>query len=166
MKRERTCKLLLNYTSHVPDPRIDANYVDHSDAMKFYFGITHHYIIRTGGQIDVGRDPLTVSSGSRLQRLQKGALFIGVVGGLDVETGHRVATITDEQNASLDWLMQAIADSLGQELEVTDYLETWGSPLVAKTEGSKKAIERLTVDLLYNAMTDEELAASPDRITV
>lgn len=166
IKRERTNKLLLNYTSHVPEARIDAHYVDNSDAAKSYFGITYHYIIRTEGQIEVGRDPLTCSSGSRLKRYQKGAMFIGIVGGLSADNGYRVDTITEAQEKSLEWLMQAISDSLGVALEVTDYLENWSASRSLTAAGSVKSLHSQTVDILYALMTDGELAASPDRIEV
>lgn len=163
-ERERTNKLVLNYTSHVPDPRIDAHYVDFSDAMKSYFGITFHYLIKTNGDIEVGRDPKTCSAGSRMKRFQKGAIFVGIVGGLSADTGYRKDTITDEQEVSLEWLMQSISNSLDAELEVSDYIEGWGLSR-SSAAGSEKSRNNELFNILYAEMTDEELAASPDRLT-
>ena len=163
IKRERTNKLLLTYTGHVPDPRIDAHYVDSSDAMKSYFGITYHYIIKTNGDIEVGRNPLTCSTGSRQKRFQKGAIFIGIVGGLAAETGYRKDTITPEQEASLEWLMQVISNNLEVELEVVDYIEGYGASR-SDAAGSRAARNNEVFNILYSEMTDEELAASPDRL--
>lgn len=159
--REQTTRIVLNYTGHVPDPRIDAQYIDHSDACRSYLGITHHYLVKTTGNIEIGRDPLTKSPRTRQRRLHNTAIFIGFVGGLDPETGYRANTITDEQDASLEWLMQAISDSLGVPLEVTDMLTTWRDSRSLKSTVSR---DQEIVDAIYAEMTPEELAASPDRI--
>lgn len=160
-EREQTTRIVLNYTSHVPDPRIDAQYIDHSDARRSYLGITHHYLVKTTGDIEIGRSPLTKSPRTRQRRLHNTAIFIGVVGGLDPETGYRANTITDEQDASVEWLMQSISDSLGVPLEVTDMLTTWRDSRSLKSTISR---DQAVVDAIYAEMTTEELAASPDRI--
>ncbi len=77
---------------------------------------------------------------------------------------YRKDTITPEQEASLEWLMQSISDSLGEELEVVDYIEGWGVSR-STAAGSVNARHQEVVNILYSEMTDEELAASPDRIT-
>jgi hypothetical protein len=117
--------------------------------------------VKTTGNIEIGRDPLTKSPRTRQRRLHNTAIFIGFVGGLDPETGYRANTITDEQDASLEWLMQAISDSLGVPLEVTDMLTTWRDSRSLKSTVSR---DQEIVDAIYAEMTPEELAASPDRI--
>lgn len=160
-EREQTTRIVLNYTSHVPDARIDAHYIDHSDACRSYLGITHHYLVKTTGAIEIGRDPLTKSPRTRQRRLHNSAIFIGVVGGLDPETGYRANTITDEQDASVECLMQAISDSLSVPLEVTDMLTTWRDSRSLKSTASR---DQAIVDAIYAEMTADELAASSDRI--
>lgn len=78
-------------------------------------------MIRTNGMIEIGRDPLTVSSAGKRHR-QHDHIYIGVVGGLE-PNGKQAANETAEQEASLEWLMQSLADTLGVELEVTDSRE-------------------------------------------
>jgi hypothetical protein len=102
----------------VNDPRIDAAFLDLIDSKKGYFGLTYHYIIRTNGQIEIGRDPKTISSVGK-RHLQPSQIVIGIVGGLSLDAKQE-ANETPEQEAALEWLMQALADTLMVPLEVTD----------------------------------------------
>ena len=160
-EREQTNRLVLTYTNHVPDPRIDAHYIDLTDAQRSYLGINAHYIVKTNGDIERGRDPHTKSTRSRQKNLIDNAIFIAVVGGRDAETGYRAATITDEQDASVEWLMQAISDSLGVPLEITDMLATWRD---SRSLTSTRTRDQEIVDAVYAGMTPEERAAPPDRL--
>jgi hypothetical protein len=165
MDREITNKIVLAYTDHVPDPRIDAQFIDYTDGSKGYFGCSHHYVIGTEGRIEIGRDPRTRSSRTRMKRMHREAIHIGVVGGLSADTGYRVDTINDAQNAAVDWLTQQLADTLGTSLEITDHIETWAASRDLHSKEAGKSIRANTIDHLYALMTDEELAASDDRIT-
>jgi hypothetical protein len=160
-EREQTNRVVLTYTNHVPDPRIDAHYIDLTDAQRSYLGINAHYIVKLNGDIERGRDPHTKCTRSRQKNLIDNAIFIAVVGGRDAETGYRAATITGEQDASVEWLMQAISDSLGMPLEVSDFLETWRD---SRSTASTRSRDQEFVDMVYAGMTPEELAASPDRL--
>mgnify|MGYP000072881165 FL=1 len=112
---------MVRYTNTLNDPRIDTAFLDWIDACKKYFGCTYHYVIMTDGTIEIGRDPETISSaGKRIYHWDH--INIGVVGGLD-EQGNQVANETPEQEAALEWLMQALADTLQVELTVTDHRE-------------------------------------------
>lgn len=166
LDRDITNKLLVGYTNHVPDPRIDADFVDYTDASRGFFGCSHHYVIGTRGRIEVGRDPRTCSTNTKQRRMHREAIHIGVVGGLATETGYRVATITDAQNEAVEWLIQAIADTLVVPLELTDNLEHWAaSRSLTKSNDVAAAIAADTYQRLYDAMTDDELAASDDRLS-
>lgn len=111
----------MRYTDSLNDPRIDAAFIDKLDAKRSYFGATYHYIIRTSGVIEIARDPRTRSSAGK-RHLHRDHIYIGVVGGLEPD-GKQSANETPEQEASLEWLMQALADTLGVPLEVTDSRE-------------------------------------------
>ena len=105
------------------DPRIDAAFLEPIDSKKGFFGLTYHYIIRTNGHIEIGRNPKTISSAGK-RHLQHSQIVIGIVGGLSFDADNnsvkQVANETPEQEASLEWLMQALADTLRVPLEVTD----------------------------------------------
>ncbi|SIT81218.1 hypothetical protein SAMN05421665_1235 [Yoonia rosea] len=165
MYRETTNKIVLAYTSHVPDPRIDAAAIDMLDATDHYLGCSHHYVISTEGRIEVGRNPLTRSSRTRIKRYQQQALFIGVVGGLAAGNGHRADTITAAQEEAVEGLLQALADNLGVELEVFDHIANWNASHNLQSKDIGQTIRADTIDILYALMTDEELAASDERIT-
>ena len=165
MDREKANKVVINYTGHVPDPRLDAHAIDMLDASLHYLGGTHHYVVTTEGRIEVGRDPRTRSSRTRTKRYHREAIFVGIVGGLAADNGHRIATITEAQNEAGAWLLQALADNLGVELEVIDHVENWNASRDLNSKDHAKALRSEILELLYANMTDDEIAMSEDRIT-
>ena len=165
MDRDKTNRVILSYTGHTPDPRIDAHAIDLFDAGLGYLGGSHHYVITTEGRIEVGRDPWTRSPRTRTKRYQREGIFVGVVGGIDVETGHRLASVTEAQNEAVEWLLQALADNLGVELEVVDHVENFAASRDVHSKDFAKATRAETIDILYALMTDEELAMSDERLT-
>ena len=160
LPRERTKGIVLAYTRTYPNPHIDARYLDSVDRRLGYFGLTHHYIITTTGRIELGRNPRLRTSRTKRRHLQTDAIHIGIVGGLDGNAEH-AHTITPEQAAASEWLMQTLADAYGVPLEVTDHIENW-SVAGERTDGDYK---QAVIDGVYAEMTQEELDASPDRIT-
>lgn len=166
LDRDLTNKLVIGYTNHVPDPRIDAAFIDYIDASRGYFGCAWHYVVGTKGRIEIGRDPRTRSSNTNQRRMHREAIHIGLVGGLATDTGYRVATVTEAQNEAVEWLIQAIADTLGVPLELTDNTEHWAASRSLTSKDAATAIAADTFQRLYDAMTDDELAASDDRLTV
>ena len=147
-ERPSTQSLWVRYTNTVNDPRIDAAFLDPLDSKKGYFGLTYHYIIRTNGHIEIGRDPKTISSVGK-RHLQPSQIVIGIVGGLSFGVSgpspaakrhpsdisvQQAANETPEQEAALEWLMQALADTLNCELEVTDAREYLRSGKHLETE--------------------------------
>ena len=165
MDREKTNRVILGYTGHTPDPRIDAQAIDTLDASLGYLGGSHHYVVTTEGRIEVGRDPWTRSPRTRTKRYQREGIFVGVVGGINAENGHRLATITEAQNEAVEWLLQALADNLGVELEVVDHVENFAASRDVQSKDFAKAMRADTIDILYALMTDEEIAASDERLT-
>ena len=117
-ERPSTQSLWVRYTNTVNDSRIDAAFLDPLDGKRGYFGLTYHYIIRTNGHIEIGRDPKTISSVGK-RHLQPSQIVIGIVGGLSLDAKQE-ANETPEQEAALEWLMQELADTLMVPLEVTD----------------------------------------------
>lgn len=109
------------YTDHVPDPRIDAQFLDEFDSRKAYLGCTYHFVVKVDGTAEIGRKPSTISSRIK-KNLQHDHILIGVVGGRD-EEGNRVSTITPAQRNTVELLMQKIAEALQVPLTVTDYVE-------------------------------------------
>lgn len=124
-KRAETNCINISYTGTIADPRVDAVALDMVDACKGYFGITYHYVILLNGDIEIGRDPQTTSSRGRLAEKRHDTIFIGVVGGLNMEDGRRIVTITDAQRLALSNLEQAIADVLQKPLDVIDHCVDW-----------------------------------------
>jgi hypothetical protein len=120
LHRDNTTGLTVAYTDHFPDDRIDAAAIGHTDAQRSYFGITYHYIVRTTGAVEIGRDPRTLTPRGN-SNLAATNILIGVVGGRD-ESGKRVTTITSVQREAVEELMQSISDALQLSLEVTDYV--------------------------------------------
>ncbi len=121
-ERPSTLGCWIRYTGTLNDPRIDAVFIDDLDGKKKYFGCTYHYLIRSDGTIELGRDPKTISSVGK-KHVQPHQIVIGVVGGLafgDNGSVDQAATDTPEQEASVEWLLQALADTLNVPLEITD----------------------------------------------
>ena len=119
--RETTRGIVVAYTDTIADPRIDAEFLDWTDASRAYLGCTYHFVVRVDGTAEIGRSPRTISS--RIKKtLQHDHILIGVVGGRD-EEGNRVTTITDAQRNTVELLMQKISDALQVPLEVTDHVE-------------------------------------------
>jgi hypothetical protein len=102
---------------------------------------------------------------SYVKRLQHEAIFIGVVGGLEATTGHRIATITDAQNEAAEWLLQELADTLEVPLEITDQTVNWSASRNLQSKDIGRSIRAEALDILYSQMTDEELARSDYRAT-
>lgn len=125
LPRESTESLSIAYTNTAADPRIDAAAIDAFDAQKSVFGILFHYVIKIDGTIEIGRDPRTRSTRTRNHAATMSAIHVGVVGGLDPETGDRAQTTTPEQEGAVEWLMQKLADTLNVPLEVHDARERW-----------------------------------------
>lgn len=117
-ERSSTRGILVRYSNTVNDPRIDAIALDHFDACQSFFGCTAHYLVRSDGRVEVGRDPRTISSVAK-GHMAYDHLVVSVVGGLD-ENGNLVANDTPEQEESLEKLLIAIATALDTPLEVTD----------------------------------------------
>ena len=141
-ERPSTQSLWVRYTNTVNDPRIDAAFLDPLDGKKGYFGLTYHYIIRTNGHIEIGRDPKTISSVGK-RHLQPSQIVIGIVGGLSLGVSgpspsdisvQQAANETPEQEVALEWLMQALADTLMVPLEITDGREYLQSGKHLETE--------------------------------
>lgn len=120
-ERTETTDVVISYTDTVPDPRIDAAFMDWFDARKYYLGAAFHYIVKTDGTVEIARNPRTISS--RVNRQDQGhSIIIGLVGGRD-EDGLRVTTINPAQREAVEELLQGLADTLQVPLGVTDYIQ-------------------------------------------
>jgi len=117
--RESTRGIVIRYSNTANDPRIDAHALDQFDATRGYFGCVSHFVIRTDGRIEIGRGPRTVSSAPRPE-LAHDHIVVTIVGGLD-DDAEFVANDTEEQEAALESLLQALADALSVPLEITDH---------------------------------------------
>ena len=125
VQRETTRSTCVQYTGTAPDPRIDAAFLDLEAARQGFFGIVWHYIVKTDGTIEIARDPRTRSSRVKSYFANTEAIHIGIVGGVDPETCGHTETITPEQDAAVEWLMQAISNALNVPLEVFDGRDNW-----------------------------------------
>ena len=105
-------------TNTLADARIDARFICGLDAARGYFSCTYHYLIRTNGVIEIGRDPNRITTRVRTGDAHK-SILIGIVGGL-TDTGRLEDTTTAAQEVALEELLQAIADGLNVEIEVND----------------------------------------------
>ena len=127
VQREVTRSICIQYTGTAPDPRIDSSFLDWDAARQGFFGVTWHYVVLLDGTIEIARDPKTRSSRVKSFLATAEALHIGIVGGVDPETCEHAETITPEQDAAVEWLMQAIANALNVPLEVFNGRENWTS---------------------------------------
>ena len=147
--RVTTTDVCVAYTDTTADPRIDAAYLDYTDAKRRYLGLTFHYIIKVDGSVEIGRNPSAISS--RLPRQdQPTAILIGVVGGRDA-AGKRITTVTDAQRDSVEALLQALADALQVSLGVTDYVaDKQERDALIQQEEADEALEEI-LDLAESA---------------
>lgn len=116
--RQSTRGIVVRYSNTVNDPRIDAVALDEWDGTRGYFGCASHFIVRTDGRIERGRDPRTISPSPK-PWLRPDHIVVTVVGGLDTDAEFQ-ANDTAEQEAVLEVLLQAIATALDVPLEITD----------------------------------------------
>lgn len=119
-ERDSTDTIFVSYTNTPPDPRIDVRVMDDFDAHAGHFGLTYHYLIKTDGTIQEGRPIMTIAAQPKNLAIKLHCIAIGIVGGRDPETYELEDTITTEQEASLEDLMQHLADTLQVELTVED----------------------------------------------
>lgn len=119
-QRDVTESIFVGYLNTPPDPRIDVKVIDEFDACHHHFGCTWHYLIKVDGTVEAGRDLLTIGAQPKRSGLKLRCISIGIVGGRDSETYELTDTITTEQEASLEALMQWLADTLQVSLEVED----------------------------------------------
>jgi len=139
-EREVTTGINFSYTNTIADSRIDAAAMDCEDCCKGYFGVSFHYVILIDGSVEIGRNPRTISSRGRSPLRRLDTLFVGVVGGLNFETGKREDTITEAQREAVANLEQAIADILQTPLDVIDFTVEWrGRVKIDEAEEAKEA---------------------------
>lgn len=152
--RDQTLGIRFVYTYSVPDPRIDAAYLDYREACRKNLGISYHYVICTNGDIEVSRDPMTISAaGPRYQRSTH--IAVGVVGGLSETTGKSCKTLTAAQADSMSYLEQALSDALNVPLEIED--EAIHRTADVELNQFDAATDTL-LDHVHRQMTPEELA--------
>lgn len=123
MLRESTKGVYVTYTNTPADPRIDAVALDHLDACSGHLGCTYHYVVRTSGQIEIARNPLTIAARPRNQVTRLDHIVVGVVGGRSSEEEKNyelLDTVNEDQLDALEWLYQSLADALQVELEIDD----------------------------------------------
>jgi hypothetical protein len=118
--RDRTTSIFVGYLNSPPDPRIGAKVADQIDAGRSYFGVRWNFILKVDGTIEHARGWRTIPAApSKPAWLAQECISIGIVGGIDWSLKH-ANTITPEQEASLEALMQHLANTLQVPLEVTD----------------------------------------------
>jgi len=111
-------EVFIAHTSTISDPRIDADFLCDNDCNRGYFSNSYHYIIRTNGIVEIGRDPNRVSTRVRGPS-RANSILIGIVGGITT-LGDLQNTTTPAQEAALEELIQMIADGLNRSIDVTD----------------------------------------------
>ena len=105
-------------TATICDPRIDSAFICEMDCKRSFFSNSYHYIVRTNGIIEIGRDPNRIST--RVRGVSRfNSILIGVVGGI-TSKGELKDTTTPAQAAAIEELIQAIADGLNRSIDVTD----------------------------------------------
>lgn len=123
MERPETTGVFVAYTRTIADPRIDAAFFDTIHCQRGYFGGLWHYVVRLDGTVEIGRGPRTISSYSSDSFYAETQIYIGIVGGRDFDTGDFKQTVTPEQDAAVEELIQAIANALNVELEVVSRVD-------------------------------------------
>lgn len=140
LPREKTTGLMVRYTHHPADPRIDAAIIDAEHAKSGRFGIGYHYLVLVDGTVEVCRHPLSVGAIGR-ENFTRSHIQVGVVGGRDRETGKFSETLTSAQRGALEELYQKLADTLGVELEVDESLEKFTLAQNEKDEAAEAELE-------------------------
>ena len=115
--RLETTGLSVLFTDTPSDPRIGVRILDNRDASQAFLSITYHYVVRSDGRVEIGRNPKTVSTRGRVTAHHCN-LYVGVVGGR-TKDGLPDYTVTDAQHEATERLMQEISNVLNTPLEVT-----------------------------------------------
>lgn len=123
--RDETDSISVQYSGTAADPRIDAAALDYFDAKRGFFGASFHYVIKIDGTIEVARNPRSRTARTRNYAARSRAIHVAVVGGYNAETGRRLHTTTNAQEAALEALYQLLADTLGVPLTIYDGRENW-----------------------------------------
>lgn len=139
LPREKTTGLVVRYTHHPPDPRIDAAIIDIEHAKTGRLGIGWHYLVLVDGTVEICRHPMSVGAIGR-DRCTMQNIQIGVVGGKDRETGKFSETLSAEQRDALEALYQKLADTLGVPLEIDESLEKYTHKQHEQDEVAEQAL--------------------------
>ncbi len=140
LPREKTTGLMVRYTHHPADPRIDAAIVDAEHAKTGRFGIGYHFLVLVDGTVEVCRHPLSVGAIGR-EDFTRSHIQVGVVGGRDRETGKFSETLTTAQRGALEALYQKLADTLGVALEIDESLEKFTLAHHERAEAAEAELE-------------------------
>lgn len=116
LPRASTLYFAVRDTLTPSDPNIDAFVVDEIHARQGRFGIGHHFLILTNGDIQLCRHLQTIGSHSR--NLDEVSIAIGLVGGVG-PSGDRMNTRTPEQLEALDDILGVLREYY-PEAEVHD----------------------------------------------
>lgn len=153
LPRPETTHVCIRFLHCPADDRIDIRASDNHDAIKGFFGASHHYLIKTDGTVQIGRGPKTVSTVISPQ-YRECTLVIGVVGGVDGKDGKPAYTLSEVQNEAINELLQDLADALGTELEVVDKTEStrrW-----VEKHGSKEQLEPTPEEQLEDKLNADQ----------
>lgn len=103
--RKSTTFIAVHCSASVPDPATDAKVIDRWHRQRGFLMIGYHYVIKTDGTIQAGRDEESI--GAHVEGYNAVSIGICMVGGVDANgpTGKPKNNFTKEQMASLALLL-------------------------------------------------------------
>lgn len=108
MNRPETTAIAIRDTLTRPQEAGDLRSIDTLHARQGRIGCGYHFLVQTDGTIDLCRKIQTV--GSHSLGLDFTSVAIGVVGGVDPETGERTNTRSEEQERAIEELVSVLSD--------------------------------------------------------
>lgn len=103
--RKSTEYIVVHCSASVPDIKTDAKVIDRWHRQRGFLMIGYHYVIKTDGIIEPGRDPESI--GAHVADYNHNSVGICMVGGVDKDQ-KAVNNFTDLQFASLKALVQTL----------------------------------------------------------
>jgi len=103
--RKSTEFIVVHCSASVPDIKTDAKVIDRWHRQRGFLMLGYHYVIKTDGIIEPGRDPESI--GAHVAGYNHNSIGICMVGGVDRDQ-RAVNNFTPEQFSSLTALVQTL----------------------------------------------------------
>lgn len=106
--RKSTDFIAVHCSASIPDPKTDWRVIDRWHRQRGFLMIGYHYVIKTDGVVEIGRDPASI--GAHVEGFNANSVGICMVGGVDKNgpSGKPVDNFTPAQFVALKELLDRL----------------------------------------------------------